>query len=260
MSELKVMMKKVFWTFMFFGALAQWPQVWAGLTVYPTRTEMTLAPGSKRQGVITVQNNEPKGSNIDVQVRDWVVLSENLSFKLSDWLTLQTSSFYLESEEKKTIAYTVNLPTSAVGVSAAMISFLPDADSGVRMKLSVSLYVTAEGTEKKAWNIESVKLVMKSTGNLEANISVINTGNVHVRPEGFLKLSKDGSELCRAVVSDTRPVYPGKDKEIVVSISNCFLEPGDYEATLMLNSGPGKVLDKSKKFKIQNNGEIETSE
>lgn len=232
---------------------------YAGLSLYPVRQEVTLPPGGKFKGTYTIKNTFEKPITMQVSYRDWFVLPENKNITVNDWLTVSPTEFYMLSNEEKNVDYEIRLPTSTIGFTSAMISFMPkpEGDQQINMMLSGSLYAIASGTEKYEWDFIDVKITFTSpTLTVEATLK--NTGNIHVRPEGILKIYKGQKEICSGIFEQGKPIYPGNSRNILGSANDCFLKEGNYSAQLLLHDAVGNTAETKVNFKVKNNGEVVT--
>jgi P pilus assembly chaperone PapD len=227
----------------------------AGLSVTPARQEIVVQPGDTCTGVYSVRNEYDTRANISVEFRDWFILGANKHHAISDWLKISPSQFTLLPGESKDVEYAVRLSTDAQGVSVGMISFIPqiENDPGVTLVISVSLFVTAAGTEKTDWQIEDIK-IEQASGQMRFAGKIKNNGNVHVRPTGTARIVSGKREVAQLNFDEGRPVYPGTVRSIVSSDVPA-LKKGKYTAIVSL-SGNGQNKDKKITFKIAKSGEI----
>ena len=233
-------------------------QLHAGLAITPARSEVNMVPGTSCSGSYTVRNDYTKDALIEVAFRDWFTLPENEATPLSQWVSVEPSSFSLKSGESKQVNYTVHMPTGITGVSVDMLSFTPSVaeDSGVTMMMSVSLYVTAKGTEKAAWDVEDIK-VTKSPTEFRVSAVVKNSGNVHVRPAGNVAVFTAGNvPVCSMNINEGRPVYPGASRPISAYYTNVSVLKAGFYTVVLTVDGAGEQKTKKIKFKINKAGEV----
>ncbi len=227
---------------------------YAGLTVTPSRTEISLVPGGSFEGSMTVRNDNDVPANVFASVRDWFVLPENKGLTASDWLVIVDSEVYLKPAETRDIKYEVRLSTAAQGSLVAMMSFVPQIEGdqgGITLMVSVSVFVTAKGTEKIDWDVSDVK-IDDQTGKLQFSAVVANNGNVHLRPVGNVVIYSKTEVVDSFNFSEGRPSYPGTPRSFV-AVSKSDIKPGKYIAKINLQCY-GQMKEKEVKFKIDKKG------
>jgi hypothetical protein len=211
----------------------------AGLSITPARVEVLNAPGTCCEGKYTVRNDYPGTARIAVGFRDWFVLPENGNIPVSGWVSVKPAEFVLKSGKSRDVHYTVHIPTVAKGVSVGMVSFTPtvENDQGITTMMSVSLYVTAAGTEKLDWKIDDVKL-SKAASEFTVTAIVSNSGNVHVRPTGRVTIVDGNSAPVFTMnIPEGRPVYPGSYRAMTATTSTVIVfKEGEYSAIVTVSS------------------------
>lgn len=219
--------------------------------IEPARQEVTMPPGDTQEGEYTIRNTGAEPKNIGVRFRDWFVLPEN-KFAAKDWLTIAPTGFVLDPGQEQKLKFLVHLPSSAVGTCVAMISFAPESEGGVSTLMSVSLYVTAMGTEKVSWDVQDM-LFKQTPQGLEFSGQVKNNGNVHVRPHGTVTVHAGRGKNYSLTIPEMRPAYPGTDRFVTAKQDGVKLEPGKYKVTVKMVSGTNEIEIK-KKLRVHKNG------
>lgn len=212
--------------------------VYAGLTITPSRQEISVAPGGKFKGVYTVRNDYQTPVDVKVEFRDWFVLAENKNLNISDWLSVSPSKVHLLPGEMKNVEYKVHISKSAKGVLVGMVSFVPETQEqqGINLVISVSIFITVSGTEKINAYLDNMKF-SRDGGNLQVSVEVQNKGNVHLRPEGKCVLESGNSQKIEVQIPQGRPVYPGMSRTSVGRIDINKVPAGKYSAMVELKSG-----------------------
>ena len=88
-----------------------------GLTVVPSRMEVSIPPGGTFDGLYTVRNDFNTTAAIKVETKDWYVLPDNQGITVSKWLAVSPHEFTLKSGESKDIKYKVKVPSDAISIS-----------------------------------------------------------------------------------------------------------------------------------------------
>jgi len=118
--------------------------------------------------------------------------------QLASWVTLEQTSVTLKPREKKEIKYTVRVPEKAsTGGQYAVIfwSSQPPAVTGitgvgVAMKIGSLLLVTVSGEIKEEIQLIDFSTPSKFYNRLPVKFAIgfENTGNVHIKPSGNIKI------------------------------------------------------------------------
>ncbi len=232
----------------------------AGLTILPARQEIYIPPGGTAEGEYKVTNEYNIPIDVKIEIKDWFVLPENKNISVSDWLSVSPQEVHLLPQETKSIKYRVEIPTSCVGMTSAMLSFVPQQEieehQGINLVISVSLFTIIRGTEKILWDISKIN-IEKNSNNIQITAIINNNGNVHLRPKGSVIIvsQKDKSNVTELEYREGRPIYPGKSRSIIAVADNINLQNGKYIAISKI-----KCYDQEKinevMFEVKKSGKI----
>ena len=207
------------------------------LSVIPARTEVRLSPGAEAHAIITISNETNAVVHVTVSEKDWFVLPENSSWTVKTWLTVKAPAHLdLKAGARREIPIELKCPASAQGDLVGMVSFRYEGDvpTMVTPMISVSVYMTAAGTERLSGEIEEVQAYHPATG-ISVGALFKNTGNVHLRPSGTIMVQGgQGQLIAQYRINENDPVYPGRVKACTVQDSNISFEPGRYKALIDL--------------------------
>ncbi|MBN1823950.1 MAG: hypothetical protein JW803_06510, partial [Endomicrobiales bacterium] len=185
------MLKNAFLTLFFL--LCASSASFGGLSVFPQRIEKCIPPGGKGTGVYIITSDYSEPITVSVEARHWFTLKENKGIKIDDWYSISKREFVVGPGERMSIPYEVVVPTSAVGTLVGMVSFIPrdPGMQGISLLISVSIYVTVDGTQRLSWGIEKLEIKEKRLDyDRDVYAHVTNDGNVHIRPTGTAKITK----------------------------------------------------------------------
>ena len=249
------MIKRIF---VFLGLLVAAAVNLNAVTVTPTRQEITLPPGGTYSGSYRVTNDFDKPAVINVATRYWYVSKEEeKTTKVTDWLEVWPSSFTFVPGETVEVKYKVKVSTSMTGMRAAMVSIIPsgDVNGGVALVISVSIFLTVQGTERFDWDFSDFRII-DHAGTTQFSVIANNGGNVHVRPVGFVKIVSKKKKEIVLNIPEGRPVYPGQTRQIIAQgrQAEVFPKAGKYDVVFHLTYG-GMVKEKSYKVQIKKTGE-----
>lgn len=241
------------------GFLAAAVPVFA-IQVSPTYQVFQTKAGSKVEGEMTVTNNEGEDITLTPSVKEWFRLNVNKGANVENWLRLDDKKeFTLKNGQSRVLKYTLAPPRNAKGelAGAITISTKPKANM-ITMMLSVVQYVGIKGTEKVSMEIEGLGINISS--NTEVGVALANTGNVHIRPHGYVYINDaNGQRLVNAEIQIGQPTFPGATTTYTSTVKGYRLSPGKYTARIEL-SDVDRHVDfpvQTKKFSVTPEGKVE---
>ncbi len=232
----------------------------AALQVSPTYQLFELKAGDAMDGQMTVTNNEPAALTIKPTVKDWYLLNVNAAHKVDTWLRLDDAKeFTLKPGESHLLTYKIQPPKKAKGELAGAITLSnKPKESMITMQLSVVQYAGLKGTEKLAMDIEGLGINISS--NTEVGVMMLNTGNVHIRPRGFIYIdTPSGTRVLNVEIPTSQPAFPGQSRLYSGVVKGFTLPAGTYTARIELSDmdRPVQLPVKIKKFSVDANGKVE---
>jgi len=169
-------------------------------TVNPGRVELVMPAGESYIGSYIVGNPGDKPVKVVISAEDWSSDQDGRDVEKGDiasldWLVFMPQEVDLAPNESRTVQYKINIPKEAQGEYTAMIYFgeAPDTSQGgvtVRSRVGNALYVIIAGTEMVSGRIADINFSKRTPPKI--NVRIENTGNVHVRPKGNIKIKKSG--------------------------------------------------------------------
>ncbi|MFC1500932.1 hypothetical protein ACFL58_00585 [Elusimicrobiota bacterium] len=244
------MLKKIF---LFILCLSISPYAFAGLSIEPSRTEITLKPGESFNGFYVVKNDYNTPIDVVVSAKNWFMLPDNKDVEVKDWLNISNKTVHLEPGQSSEVPFEVNISSGMEGVLVGMFSFTPKTKikQNITMVVSVSVFATVSGTEKIAWGVTDIKF---EKDKLQVSAEIGNSGNIHVRPQGFVKIMKKNKEIAKFEFIEGRPVYPGSER-VIVARHDQGLKKGKYDVLVNIFAFDEEV-EAQFKMKIGKSGEI----
>ena len=265
------MFKKVILALIIVPALFYFYEPVYGITIGPSRFEVSLPPGEIAGADYYVQNETDRPVHVVVEPENWLKDTYNYeSLAIEDWLGLDIYEFDLEPKEIKKLKLTITVPADRTGELVAQIFFTSAVRSetgeatGVRSRLGAILYVAVKGTEIVDAGIENInvsKVIENDKEKLKIEINVRNKGNVHLRPTGQV-LIKDGKGemLAELELLSGRATLPNKYQEYDAFLEEPGLKKGKYNVTATINYGKMFDMEKTatlnKSFSINENREV----
>ena len=175
--------------------------------ISPPVLEVALAPGSVQESTITVTNMTDDLVSLEAFVRDFVagpdgdeprILGEDETspFSLKNWLLSSQKNFVLAAKEEKTVTVTIAVPNGAEpGGHYGLVGFTePNSEIGegvgVKAGIATLFLVTVEGQLTESGTITRFRGPgLNVSGRVPLALSVKNTGNVHLVPQGFIRIT-----------------------------------------------------------------------
>jgi hypothetical protein len=246
------------WTALVAGGLlcaaqsASPPRGPSGLDVLPSLIEVTVRPGSLVERDVMLINPTAGPLTVSARVSDWQMSqageirfaapgTEPLS--CGGWIRVEPARIVVAERGRATVRVTIASAADFSGTRWAAVLFsLPEVPAALdgrpvllAGRVGLTLYVTAEGTEREAIELvgSSATATPRRKACLTANLE--NHGNTAVR----LRMSWQIRASDGAIVAthETRAVsLPGARRAVVATIPD-ELAPGTYRVTVMARWG-----------------------
>lgn len=238
--------------------------------ITPALTQLEVDPGDQQVLDITIYNRSQASQAVRVYTRNFspkgiegelTFADDNtMSYAAANWLHLSQSELLIPANQSETITVQLIVPPQAEpGGKYASVMFEqipPDSTSGLRdsrvnvaTRMSALIFLTVSGDVIEAGQVLSAtsdgqcsnvvcglsapSFVDKGPINFQFIFS--NTGNVHVRPRGYIRITQFGREVAKLTVDD-RAVLPNSQRRFEVIWQRNVLA-GPYQAELHLTYG-----------------------
>ncbi|MCK4462835.1 MAG: hypothetical protein KAU58_00820 [Candidatus Omnitrophica bacterium] len=265
------MYKKFIFVLIFLLSLFFYTRGVHGITIGPSRFEVSLPPGEIAVADYYVQNETDKPIHVVVEPENWfrdAYLYKDLA--IEDWIKLDTYEFDLEPKEIKKLKLTIKVPVDVTGELVAQIFFTSAAGGGkskvgaVRARLGAVLYVAIKGTEKIDAEIENIfvsKITTQGKEALQIKVRVRNKGNVHLRPKGKVLIEdRKGEKIGEFTLLYGRAVLPRKHFDYHAFWEEPELKKGKYSVQATINYGKIFNVEKDaafeKSFVVDKSGKV----
>jgi len=238
------------------------PRMAEAMRVSPTYQVFRLKPGTKTVGELTLTNSQDHDLMVSPSASDFYSLPENKKFKTTDWLQIENTEFFLKKGESRVIKFVVSVPRKAKGELAGNLRF--DSRSKeigpLSLSLSLAIYAAVTGTEKPELKIPAISVQLSS--HTDVNFLVLNTGNVHLRPRGFVYVYDSKDQLILNVeINAGVPALPSQPRPYGGVIKNYRLPEGRYRAEIALEDidwGISLPVEK-RRFLVTKEGTVEAN-
>ena len=233
------------------------------VSISPSRVEITIPAGGAYNGVYNVINTKEEPVELEITLEDISAEASGSGRGKTDldWLEMSSNKLDIAPGQTELLKYHISVPNGAKGEYIARVSFaetLPPGKSlmNISSVISFPIYVAVKGTEVIKGDIEAFRIL--SADILEVESIIRNKGNIHIRPKGFIMISKwdkgEGAakEIRIPLNEYDFPVYPFSSRELKAK-SDRKLEPGDYEAAINMQFGE-QVVQKVFTFNVDKDG------
>ncbi len=233
------------------------------LRVSPPVLEITVEPGSSYSDFIKFTNlNETKSITLYPQILSFKALGEdggqefieddqeNKTYSLAQWVTIAVNNLEIQPLESVVLPFTINVPLDAEPggrYAAILLSNQPidPTDSGNVVALGAKsgsimlVRIAGETTESATITEFKTGSDMYQYPPVDFEISLQNTGNIHVKPVGKIEISNIfGKVVDEFVVNEAGGnVLPESSRKFTEQWERDGLTVGRYSALLTLNYG-----------------------
>lgn len=210
----------------------------AGIGLNPAVTEIVIPAGVPSEGRVAVKNSFNEEIAFEVQTENWLrrrgVETPGAEIEPEDWLSVETPVFSIRPGEIKDVRYTATIPEGTEGELVAMLFFAPAPEEGgisVRSRFGAIIYAAAEGTLDVSCKAESLRY----TGS-GLRVTVRNTGNVHLRPDGKVIVTNPQGDVSTFSLQSGWSLFPGQARHFT-AVTEEELPEGEYTAQAVIEYG-----------------------
>lgn len=243
-----------------------------GLALSPMRTELNVAPGTQRNGSLSIANDDATTGRFRTEILDLSIDKEAVpqfekdipsekDFSCKDWLTVNPMEGEIPGKGQLLVRYTVKVPADAPTRTyhcALGFTTLPDPKKQQQpmgivalLRLAATFYVTVGNPpptgEVKAISIE--KFNAPETSGYRAIISVENSGLTNLRGSGKIDVTNEGGEIVQASEFPPVIILPSRTQRLPV-VLNKKLTDGAYTLRTQVNLGNGEIQEAVYKFHL----------
>jgi hypothetical protein len=251
----------------------------ASLSVSPSLYELKIPRGKSYTDAIRVTNVGKAPIQVNAYLSDFLLNSEGKidffdagarEYSLANYMRLNPTSFTLDPQEEKWVRFTLTVPEDLKGEYQVIIFFHTQASriksiKGKQVLVAARIGTTVYAGVKSTINYSSEILdlfLRKDWQDSSWHYALIynNNGNIHVRPQGKLKIldhkketvaSTPVNENNSSVLRNSVRLFEGKFAE------KPGIPAGTYTITAALDYGKAE-LEVEKSLYLLDNGGIET--
>ena len=237
-----------------------------GLTAIPPRLggegaeSLILKPGDNTARTIKVRNESTETREINIEIHDIVVNDDkgtpiilddaqekNNRWSAASWIQVSPMQFKLKPGETKAIQVMFLIPNNATpgGHYAGVVHTFKSigqqtangSASGVTAKVGTLVYITIPGPVKEDARVTSFSAPSFSEyGPIDFKASVINFSDIHINPNGAIKITNMLGGKTAELALDPTNIFPGTSRDYKATLPNKWLF-GRYQAQFIAAYG-----------------------
>jgi len=231
-------------------------QAQTGLSISPLVFELNGDPGNVITNQIKIYNPTEFSVSVKVKVEDFspvgeegqVVIEEpdgKNTYSIATWTSVSPQEFTLGAKQQKIITFTIRVPSNAEpgGHYGSIGAITSGGTSEVTGSISNSevtslILLRTSGNIKEEILIKDFKTVKPffEYGPAEFELKFENTGNVHLKPAGFITITDMFGKQVAQIDVPQNNVIPDAVRSANVNWDQKNLI-GNYTATLVTNYG-----------------------
>ncbi|MHB0979505.1 MAG: COG1470 family protein [Thermoleophilia bacterium] len=177
--------------------------------IAPAQIEITLEPGADSGQTIGIRNHDTAPVDLKVFVRDFELTAEggfemrepgDTTYSAGRWLDFPVATLRLDADETRILDYSIHVPESAEsgghyaaiifeGASADFSAEDEGAQVSIVGQVVAEVLITVPGPITRNLVVDSltVPMIAFGAGSDYADVTVRNTGNVHLTPNGYVQ-------------------------------------------------------------------------
>jgi hypothetical protein len=268
-------MKKIFIILLFliyFGFIYSpvFAQTKLGFSVSPPSFELSVNPGDTISNTVRIENLNPEMIKIKAIPRSFVtygeggqvaINSEESSFSIINWLQMEKSEIEIRPNSFGIFNFKLNVPKNAEPGShygAIVFSTVNDGKnmgSGAYVSQEIGSLILVKLPGDIYEKVDLLNFTMQENpvrnDDLKFSAHLENTGNIHVKPYGYIAIYNLIGQKVKTVEVLGRNILPGSKRIFEETVK--FNGFGLYNAELtLLYSGGGKLIHGKTTFVILN--------
>jgi hypothetical protein len=232
----------------------------------PAYLELTLDRGKTSAQSVLLFNSGKDPVTVRAYAWDWWHEPQNsrkfappgtLPHSAAKWISFVPDTVTVHPQKAVNVTVIVNTPPDAQAGNYAVAWFeaVPEANPNAKelrigARLGVLVMTDVRGSTRPAVRIDDVKVSPPTdTQMLQVDLTVVNSGDVHLFPKGTLVLMSSARKLVGHTSFEKRRLLPGEKAPVSVSWGG-DLEPGQYQAILTVDYGDSGAAVKTLEFNV----------
>lgn len=255
-----VLLPLIFILFNSFFVTKIFAQEEAGFAVSPPSFEISGIPGQVIKNTIKIENVSKVPLKIQAKPQNFVaygeggqvaLTEEGSTYSISQWLEIKNTSFTVPADSFYLADFTINIPKNAEPGShygAVVFSTVPEkpvngTGAVLAQEIGSLILIKLPGNvfeDAKIISFTPQENVFKEP-KITFNTLIENTGNIHVKPYGFISIYNILGKKVGSIEVKGRNILPGSRRLFTDEMK--FSKIGFFRAeTNLIYSGGGKII------------------
>jgi hypothetical protein len=245
--------------------------------IEPMRLEYSLEPGKTYSGTFKLRNTSDFATDIYVSTDGYRYLFTKGTIppagetpggakkdlpSCQQWFQFAKTKISMNPGGTAEAKFTIKIPQDAAQEHLCAVIFdekrslkenKPGQKTGnvqiqIIPRFSIPVYISIKKKEVVSAQITEMAAAGElQKGGLVFNITIQNTGNVHIRPMGTLVILDQNNEVIKNMpIGKCLPIFPGYKEQIPVLCPN--MPPGRYSAVATIEIAKDKIIQKKTMF------------
>jgi hypothetical protein len=237
--------------------------------VDPPKVILSIKPGDKKSGYVTITNTSPKDSvHLKAYPLDVIYLPDGSNdfvplgstpWSLGEWLKIKPDEFDIPPKQEQVIRFQVKVPPKARGGYYGVIFFemrspqtitKDQATVTIGVRIGTIVLVEVAGTSAYEASLNTLTVVKKDN-KYQVECTIQNSGNILIRPFGTIQILDPGGKVVTqmALNPNKEGVFQQTSRKFTV-VCKEPLKEGQYVVRALLDYGGEKLLGGQVAFKV----------
>ena len=237
--------------------------------VDPPKLSLSIKPGDKKSGYITITNTNPKDSiHIKAYVLDLIYLPDGSNdfvplgstpWSLGSWVKIKPDEFDIPPNKEQVVRFQVRVPPETKGGYYGVIFFemlspqpIKKDQTTLTIGVRIGTIVLVEVAGTPTYEARLVGLaVVKKDNNYQIECTIQNSGNILIRPFGIAQiLDAQGKVAAKMDINSSKEgIFPQTNRKFTVNCKESLRE-GPYVVRIILDYGGGTLLGGQTSFNV----------
>jgi hypothetical protein len=236
--------------------------VWAdshstkGLRLSPLRNEISIAPGTSRDGTLDLTNQTDKPMTVHLSAEKFSVVNEQYDYAFTaesdtaKWITYKQDDVTLEPGKSQTVPYMIGVPLTAepggryISLFATTDAQGDTGDVKSQQRIASLVYLTVEGKVTRVGKVVSLNQPWLTSGQDKWTMELQDSGTTHYRSQFSVQVqtlfgSKIGSYTADALI------LPASVRSLTGVLPAPQL-PGLYQAVYTIGLGDAPAVHQTR--------------